>query len=73
LTSSGIRGKVWKYLLKYTSGGHSQATTVLERKRREYEKLVATYLPNNELDKIDCEANLKTAKIIQVDVKRTLP
>lgn len=25
----GIRGKVWKYLLKYTSGGRSHATSVL--------------------------------------------
>lgn len=64
---------MWKYLLKYISGNRGQATIVLERKRKDYSKLVQTSLPDIDVEIIDCEANRKTARIIQVDVKRTLP
>jgi hypothetical protein len=45
---------VWKYLLKYISGNRTQAPTVIERKRKDYWKLVQTYLPVFDIEKIDC-------------------
>jgi hypothetical protein len=40
--------------MQYITGNRSQSTIVLERKRKDYSKLVQTYLPVIDIEKIDC-------------------
>lgn len=64
LSHSGIRPKIWKYLLKYMLINDAEQT--LSKKRNEYAKLVANYWRPDAFT----EDERKIYHTIDVDVKR---
>ncbi|CAD8205334.1 unnamed protein product [Paramecium pentaurelia] len=76
LTWRGIpneyRAKVWKLIVKYIPPNHMSQTTILLKKRQDYQQYIKNYYEHmNEQERDENER--KIIKIIQNDVLRTQP
>ena len=65
------RGVVWKLLLKYMPTNKDNQQQSINRKRKDYQAMVNTYIIQPTLEQ-DAQEK-KTSKLIGDDVHRTLP